>query len=52
MVLILDGNSADVKHAWRRKGLFGEKDPTYNCFRSNQMPYADQIRENASHLRT
>ena len=35
MVLILDGNSGHVAHAWMKIGLF---EPICDCSRSNQMP--------------
>ena len=38
MALLLDGNSEHVGHAWRKIGLFGEKNPICDCSRSNQMP--------------
>ena len=38
MVLMLNGNSENVTKAWRRLGLFGEKNPICDSSRSNQMP--------------
>ena len=38
MVPILDGNSEQVAHAWRKIGLSGEGNPIGDCSRSNQMP--------------
>ena len=35
MVLILDGNSDHIAHAWRKIGLFGYENP---IFVTNQMP--------------
>ena len=43
MVLILDGNREHVAHASRKICHIGEKNPTYDCSRSNQMPYTDQM---------
>ena len=37
-VLILDGTTEHVAHAWRTIGLFEKKNPSFNCSRSNQMP--------------
>ena len=37
-VLILDGSSEHVAHACWKIGLFGEKNPICDCFRSNLMP--------------
>ena len=31
-------NEQNVAHAWRKLGLFGEKNPNCDCFQSNQMP--------------
>ena len=45
MVLILDGNSEHVAHAWREKSLC-------DCSLSNQMPWTIQITEIASHICT
>ena len=45
MVLILDGNSKYVAHAWRNIGLFGEKNPIHDCSRSNEMTQKDRIIE-------
>ena len=39
MVLILDGNSEHVAHAWRKISLSGEINPICDCSRSNQMFY-------------
>ena len=37
----------------KNKGLFGEnKNPIYDCTRSNQMPQTDQITEIAPQVRT
>ena len=44
MVIILDGNSEHVAHAW--------KNQIYDCYRSNQIPLADQITEVSPYLRT
>ena len=53
MVLILDGNSADLAHAQRKIGLFrGEKNPICNCSRSNRMHATDKIIEIAPYVRT
>ena len=39
MVLILDGNSEHVAHAWKKIGHFGEeKNPICDQFQSNRMP--------------
>ena len=35
IMLILDGNSEHVAHAWRKIGLFGLKNPICDCSRSN-----------------
>ena len=37
MVLMLDGNSEQVAHAWRKIGLFGEENPICDCSRSKQI---------------
>ena len=36
-VFISNGNSDHVALAWRKIGLFGEKDPMCDCSRSKQM---------------
>ena len=46
LVLILDGNSTQlirVAHVWWKTGLFWKWNQICNCFRSNQMPYSEQI---------
>ena len=44
MVLILDGNTEHVAYTWKKAGLFGKKTKlTYDCSRSNQMAWTDQI---------
>ena len=50
MVLILDGNSEHMRTHEVKIGLFEEKNPIWGCFRSNQMPYTDQITEINSHV--
>ena len=42
---MLDSKSKCFALALRKIGLFGEKKSTCNCYRSNQMPLADQITE-------
>ena len=52
MVLILDGNSEHVAHAWRIM-VFSEKKKTICDYsRSKQMPKTEQITEIAPHVRT
>ena len=46
MVLILDCSSGHVAHAWRNIRSICD------CSRSNQMPYSDQIRQNARYVRS
>ena len=41
MVLLFDGNSGHVAHAWRKIGLFGENNPNFDYSRTNQMPWTD-----------
>ena len=50
-VLVSGGSSEHVAHA--KIGLLGvRKIPIGDCSRSNQMAYADQIKEIASYVRT
>ena len=44
MVFILDGNSEHAAQAWRKIGIFGEKNPICECSRSNQMSKKDQYK--------
>ena len=37
MVNILDGNSENIVHAYRKIGLFGENNTIFDCFRSYQI---------------
>ena len=48
MILILDGTSEHIAHAWRKKVL-KEKNP--DCPRSNQMPERDQMTEMIPYMR-
>ena len=50
MVLILDGNSEQVECAWRKIGLFEEKNPICDRSRSNQIPQTDQTSDIAPYL--
>ena len=43
MVLILNGNSEYVVHAFRKIGFFLEKYLICYCFPSDQMLYTDQM---------
>ena len=43
MVLILDGNSEPVAHAWMKIDHFGEKNPICDWSRYNRRTYANQI---------
>ena len=52
IVLILDGNSEHVAHAWRKIGIFGKKNMICDGSRSKQMPYTDQITKIAPYART
>ena len=38
MVLIVDGNSDHVAHAWTKIGLFGGENPICDGSCTNQMP--------------
>ena len=38
MVLILDGNSEQAAHAWRKIDIFVGKKSTSDCSRTDQMP--------------
>ena len=49
MVLKLDGNMLRTHETIR---LFGEKNPTCDCSRYDQMPYTDQVTEIAPYMRT
>ena len=52
MVLILDGDSLNVAHAWWKIGLSGYKYPICAGSRTNQTPYTGQITEIAPYMRT
>ena len=51
MVLILDGNSEHVAHAWRKIGSF-EKKKKKICHRSYQMPWLVQLTKISPYVRT
>ena len=52
MVLIIDGNSEQVAHAWKEIDLFGEKkNPIFVCSRSKQ-PLSGSNNSIAPYLRT
>ena len=52
MVLILYGNMV-IRRFWLDHGTYILDDnPICDCFRSSQMPYTDQITENAPCVRT
>ena len=52
IVLILEGNSEHVAHAWRKICLIGFlKNPICDCSQSNQMHQTDQITDFAPHVR-
>ena len=38
MVPIKDGNTEQAAHAWRKIGLFGEKNQICDCNQKYQMP--------------
>ena len=46
------GNSKHVALAWKKIGLFGEKNPICDCSLSNQMPLKDRITDIVPYLRT
>ena len=52
MILILDGNSENVAHAWRKVDRFGEEKSIGDFSRSYQMSYTDQIIEIAPDVHT
>ena len=52
-IFILDGNSEHVAHAKGNFFFYRRKtNPIFDCSRSNQMPYTDQIIEIVPHVRT
>ena len=50
-ILILDGNSKQVAHAWRRNVFSMKKIPICACSRTIQMPWRYQMTKIASYVR-